>query len=161
MSVIADIAATYRGPVPVLRRRLAGGQREDRALAVLMAGCLILFIAQWPRLSREAFVTGADLNVLMGASLMALVFILPLILYGLAGIGHVLCRAFGGQGAYHSARMVLFWALLASGPVFLLNGLMQGFAGPGLQTSLTGLLALAVFLWFWLTGVVAVEKGQL
>ncbi len=65
MSVMADIAASYRGPVPVLRRRIAGEQ-ESRALAILMAGCVLLFIAQWPRLSRQAFETGAEVQMLIG-----------------------------------------------------------------------------------------------
>ena len=36
MSVITDIAATYRGPRRVVRRIIAAGPREDRALAILM-----------------------------------------------------------------------------------------------------------------------------
>jgi hypothetical protein len=31
------------------------GRREDRALAMLIAACLVIFVAQWPRLSREAY----------------------------------------------------------------------------------------------------------
>ncbi|GAA6150141.1 YIP1 family protein [Pseudooceanicola nitratireducens] len=158
MSVMADIAASYRGPVPVLRRRIAGEQ-ESRALAILMAGCVLLFIAQWPRLSRQAFETGAEVQMLIGGSLMALVFMLPLILYVLAGLSHAIARVFGGKATPYAARMALFWALLASAPVFLLNGLMEGFIGPSLQTSLTSALALAVFLWFWLAGLFAVERG--
>ena len=160
MSVMTDIAATYRGPARVLRRRLAAGQREDRALAILMAGCLLLCVAQWPRLAREAHESGQELEQLMSGSLMALVFMLPLILYGLAGLSHLVSRMLGGQGDYHAARMALFWALLAAAPVFLLNGLTEGFVGKGPQASLTGFLALAAFLWFWLTGLVAVERGR-
>jgi hypothetical protein len=160
MSVLRDIAATYRGPAAVLRRRLSAGEREDRALAVLMAGCVLLFVAQWPRLAREAYETGAELDMLMGGSLMALVFILPLLLYGIAALGRIIAGVFGGKGGYHATRMALFWALLAAAPVFLLNGLTEGFLGQGPQTALTGLLALAVFLWFWLAGLVAVERGR-
>ncbi|WP_375172846.1 YIP1 family protein [Pseudooceanicola sp.] len=160
MSIMRDIAATYRGPVAVLRRRLAAGDREDRALAVVMAGCVLLFVAQWPRLARQAHETGAELEMLMGGSLMALVFILPLILYALAGLSRLVARVLGGQGGAYATRMALFWALLAASPVFLLNGLTQGFVGPGVQSALTGLLALGVFLWFWLAGLVAVERGR-
>jgi hypothetical protein len=161
MSILRDIVATYRGPVAVLRRRVAGGAREDRALAVLMAGCTLLFVAQWPRLAREAHETGAELEMLMGGSLMALIFILPLLLYVLAGLLRMIAKIFGGKGGSYDARMALFWALLASGPVFLLNGLTQGFMGPGPQSALTGLVALVVFLWFWLSGLWVVEKGRI
>ena len=161
MSVLRDIAATYRGPVAVLRRRLSAGQREDRALAILMAGCALLYVAQWPRLAREAYLTGAELDMLMGGSLLAVVFILPLILYGLAALSHVIGRILRGQGTAHATRMALFWALLAASPVFLLNGLTEGFVGSGPQTAVTGLLALGVFLWFWLSGLIAVERGRI
>ena len=160
MSVIADIVATYRGPAAVLRRRAAGGQREDRALVILMAGCVLLFVAQWPKLSRQAFETGQDLQMLIGAALLNLIFVMPLILYILAGISHAVARLFGGRGKYFKARMALFWALLAAAPVMLLDGLMQGFAGPGVQSDVTGLLALVVFLWFWLAGLIATERGR-
>lgn len=159
MSVIADIVATYRGPAAVLRRRAAGGQREDRALVILMAGCALLFVAQWPKLSRQAFETGQDLQMLIGAALLNLIFVMPLILYVLAGLSHALARLFGGRGDYFKARMALFWAVLASAPVLLLDGLMQGFAGPGPQSDVTGFVALAVFLWFWLGGLIATERG--
>ena len=92
MSIVADIAATYRRPAAILRRRLQAGQREDRALAVLMAGCALLFVAQWPRLARQAFETGAELDMLLAGSLMALIFILPLLFYGLAALSHLIGR---------------------------------------------------------------------
>ena len=51
---------------------------------LLMAGCLLIFVAQWPRLSREAFLTGEELSPLLGSTLMAWVFLAPLLLYGIA-----------------------------------------------------------------------------
>ena len=54
MSVALDILRTFRAPRAVLRKRIASGAREDRALAILMGACLLIFVAQWPRLSREA-----------------------------------------------------------------------------------------------------------
>jgi len=159
MSIMADIAATYRGPVAVLRRRLAGAG-EDKALAVLMAGCVLLFIAQWPRLSREAYLTGGEVQVMIAGALLALVFILPLILYALAALSHLVSRVAGGKGTPFKARMALFWALLAASPVLLLDGLTRGFIGPGVQAQITGAVALAAFLWFWISGLIAVERGR-
>ena len=71
MSVTADITATYRGPGRVMAKLLAMGQREDRALALLMAGCAVVFIAQMPRLAREAHLSGQELNILLGGALLA------------------------------------------------------------------------------------------
>jgi hypothetical protein len=159
MAVTRNISATYRGPGRVIRRLLEMGQREDRALAYLMAGCCIMFIAQMPKLAREAHLSGEDLNMLMGASLLAWVFIAPLLLYCLAALTHLVALAFRGRGSFYGARLALFWALLASSPLILLNGLVAGFIGPGIQLTLVGLVWLVVFLWFWIGGLLAAERA--
>jgi hypothetical protein len=155
MAVTRNITATYRGPGRVLTGLLALGQREDRALAYLMAGCVVVFIAQLPRLARQAHLTGEELDMLMGASLMAWIFIAPLALYCVAGFSHLVLRLLRRGGTAYGARLALFWALLASSPLMLLHGLVAGFVGPGLELQLVGFVWLAVFLWFWLGGLVA------
>lgn len=158
MPVTRDIVATYRGPGRVVRRLLAAGQREDRALAILMAGCVVTFVAQWPRLARQAHITGEELQMLMGSSLLALVMILPLILYSLSLLAHVVSRAFGGKGTAYGARLALFWAVLAASPILLLWGLVAGFIGEGPALTLTGAIWLALFAWFWVGGQRAVMQ---
>lgn len=153
MALTRDIPATYRGPRAVIRSLLALGPREDRALAYVMGACAVMFIAQWPRLSREAHLLGKDLNMEMGGALLGTVFILPLMLYVLAGAVHLIIRALRGQGSAYHSRLALFWALLASSPLALLYGLVAGFVGPGSQLQLIGVLWLGVFLWFWISGL--------
>ncbi|AEI93847.1 hypothetical protein [Roseobacter litoralis] len=160
MAVTRNISATYRGPGRVVTGLLALGQREDRALAYLMSGCIIVFIAQMPRLAREAHLSGEDLNMLMGATLMAWVLIAPLVLYCLAAVTHLVAKLFRGQGTHYGARLALFWALLASSPLMLLNGLVAGFVGPGIELQAVGFLWFAFFCWFWLGGLIAAERGQ-
>ncbi|MDF1855781.1 YIP1 family protein [Pseudooceanicola sp.] len=158
MSFLADIAATYRGPGRRLRVVLARGQREDRLLAMVMIGCALVFVAQWPRLARQAYASGEDLNPLLGASLLAWLVIMPLVLYALAALAHGLARILGGQGSFYGARLALFWALLASTPVILLHGLVAGFIGPGPQLTLVGAIWCGVFAWFWGGGMLAAER---
>ncbi|WP_298969597.1 YIP1 family protein [uncultured Roseobacter sp.] len=158
MAVTRNITATYRNPGKVLRGLLSLGPREDRALAYLMAGCVIVFIAQMPRLAREAHIEGTELNMLLGASLMAWVFIAPLMLYGLASLSHLVAKLFRGQGSHYGARLALFWALLAASPLMLLNGLVAGFIGPGLELQIVGLAWFLVFGWFWIGGLIAAER---
>jgi hypothetical protein len=160
MSIARNIAATYRGPGRVMSQILAMGPREDRALAYLMAACVLMFIAQLPKLARQAHLTGEDLNMLMGGSLMGLIFIAPLLFYALAWLSHLVARAFGGQGTFFTARMALFWALLASSPLLLLHGLVAGFVGPGVQLQLVGAIWVVVFLWFWISGLRRAEAGD-
>lgn len=158
MAATRDIVATYRGPGKVMRRLLARETREDRALIYLMLGCLLVFVAQTPRLAREAFETGQELNALLGASLMAWVFIMPLLLYLIAGITLIVARLLGSKISSYGTRMALFWALLATSPIMLLWGLTAGFVGPGTEMTLVGIIWCAAFLWFWISGFRAAAK---
>ncbi|HKK97865.1 MAG TPA: YIP1 family protein [Marivita sp.] len=158
MPFTQDISATYRGPGKVVRRLVSGAPREDRALAILMGACVILFIARWPALARQAHLEGQELNMLLGGTLMATIFFAPLLFYALSLVAHGIARLLRGQGPSYYARVSLFWSLLASSPLVLLNGLVAGFIGPGLELTLVGVLWFAVFMWFWLASMVAVYR---
>jgi hypothetical protein len=159
MPVSRDIVATYRGPGKVVARLLAMGPREDRALLVVMAACVITFVAQWPYLARRAHLEGVELNSLLAGSLTAWIVFAPLLLYALAALSHVVARFVGGKGSFFNARIALFWAFLASCPLMLLHGLTRGFLGVGTQEQLVGLIWLLCFGWFWGAGLWQAEKG--
>ncbi|MGI3164857.1 YIP1 family protein [Pseudooceanicola sp. 200-1SW] len=159
MSLVANIAASYRHPGDVLGRMLGEGAREDRALALCMGGCGAMFVAQWPRLAREAHLSGEDLQMLLGGALLGVVFILPLALYLLAGLSHGVARLLGGRGTGYGARLALFWALVAATPLMLLHGLVAGFIGPGAAKGLIGLAWCLGFGWIWLAGLRRAEFG--
>ncbi len=110
MAATRDIVATYRGPGKVIRRLLEQGTREDRALIYVMVACLMIFVAQTPRLARQAFETGEDLNMLLGGSLMALIFVAPLLLYAIGTLTYLIARMFRSKITGFSARLALFWA---------------------------------------------------
>jgi hypothetical protein len=141
-----------------MARMIAGPAREDRALVILMVGCVVMFVAQMPRLSREAHLNGQDLDMLMGGALLGWVFIAPLAFYALAGLTQLAAHLTGGKGNGYGARLALFWALLAASPLVLLHGLVAGFIGqgPGLQG--IGAIWLAAFLWFWVAGFRQVQR---
>ncbi|RXV62240.1 YIP1 family protein [Roseovarius sp. A46] len=153
MPVTRDIIATYRGPRRVVRRLLEMGPREDRALVMLIAACVLVFVAQWPRLAREAHLTEQELNPLLGGALLAWVFLAPLLLYALALLSHGAARLIGGRGTAYGARLALFWAFLAASPLMLLRGLVAGFIGPGPGLQGVDLIWCGVFLWFWISGL--------
>ena len=156
MSLTGDILLSYRQPRRVIRRRLDAGPREDRALALLIGACLLMFAAQWPRLARAAHLHGEiPLEVAIGGALFGWLFVAPLGLYLLAWLSHLVARLLGGRGSAFGARMALFWALLAAAPLFLLQGLVAGLIGPGPELAATGLVALGAFLLIW--GICLVE----
>ncbi|WP_415920617.1 YIP1 family protein [Tateyamaria sp. SN6-1] len=159
MSITRNILATYRGPGAVIRGLLTLGPREDRALAYVMGACTLFFVAQLPRLSREAHLEDQDLNMMMGGSLMAWIFIAPLLFYAIAFVARLIGRVLGGKGTGYGARLALFWALLASSPLVLLHGLTAGFVGPGIEMQAVGFVWLCVFFWFWIGGSIAMERA--
>lgn len=160
MAVTDSILATYRAPGRVMRDVLAGERHEARALAYLLAALAVIHVAQWPAMSRAAFLQpDVPLSQRMFAAFLAVLAAMPAF-YGLAALSHLLLRAFGGRGSFFDARIALFWALLAITPLMLLQGLVAAFLGPGPALTLTGLAVFAAFLWFWVTGLRIAEFGR-
>lgn len=159
MAVTTDILATYRHPRQVIRKLLDGPTHEGRALAYLMLGCALVFVAQWPRLSRDAaFNPDFDMTELASGELMVWIFYAPLAFYFLAAVAHIVARMLGGQGSWYTARMATFWTLVALSPLWLLRGLVAGFIGPGTALELTSLLALGVFALLWVATLREAEQ---
>ena len=154
MSVTGNIIESYRAPRRVVRRLLDHGKREDRALAYLMIACLLIFVAQWPRLSREAHLSDEiPLTAMLSGALFGWLFVAPLVFYGLAAVLHGLQRLMGAPSSFWSARLVTFWALLAVTPLWLTHGLLVAFVGPGAVVQIFGFVALATYIGFVLAGL--------
>ena len=160
MPLTTDIAASYRRPGAVVRDHPARDRSEARLLAFLMGSCLLFFVSQWPALAREAHLQQTELNPMLGGALMAWIFFAPLLLYGVAALVQLGFRVAGRPISGFASRLALFWALLASSPLILLNGLTEGFIGQGLELTLVGLAWIAVFAWFWIAGLRAVRAAE-
>ena len=95
------------------------GAMSDRSprliLLNLILACGLIFVGQWPRLSRAAYLDDAvPFDALIGGALLGWLFIAPLALYAFAALSHFALRALGGQGSHLTARLALFWSLLAA-----------------------------------------------
>jgi hypothetical protein len=157
MGVVVDIARTYRhGPRPVVARHLGRGPQEARALAVLMLGCGLVWLAQWPRLMREAQAglpdPQASFQQLAGTAFVTWLFLMPLVFFGLAALANLASRALGGRGEPWSARVALFWAWLAASPVALVAGLAAGLTGASPLANVLAILWIGLFAAFWAAG---------
>lgn len=141
-----------------MRDLLAQGQREDRAIAYLMAGCLLVFIAQWPRLSRTAHLGDVPLDRQIAYELFAWLFVWPLIFYAVAGLSYLVLRAAFGGGTPFGARLALFWSFLAAAPMALFYGLLNGFSGANPATQFVGLVWLLAFGVFWVQSLREMRK---
>jgi hypothetical protein len=167
MAVTNDIVRTWRRPRAVIRDLLDMGRREDRAIMFLMVSCLLIFVAQWPRLRRvsEGFETSffpADVNFegMMTYTFFSTVVVFPLVMYGLAALSHLVAKLFGGKGSWFGARLALFWTLLAMSPLILLYGLVRGLIGPGPQAVLVGVIGAVAFLFIWIQALREAESGS-
>ena len=164
MAVTTDILRAWRDPRGVIRQKLADGPREDRALAVMMGACGLVFVSTWPESARRVELAtqqggdSPDLAALMGINLFVMIFVLPLILYGVALVSHLVARAFGGRGSQWGARMALGWGLLAASPALLFHGLLRGIVGESTGVSVAGGLVFVGFLWIWLSMLVEAQK---
>lgn len=159
MSVSRDMIRTWRAPRAVMRKLLAMGKREDRALAFLMGGCFIVFMSQWPALARQAHITGEEMSQLVAYSLLGWIFTWPLLFYALAAAAHIVAWALRGKGTFYTARLAMFWSLLATSPAALLYGLLRGLNGNVAGTYLVGGIWLAAFAVILLLTLFEAEKG--
>lgn len=154
MPVTQDIVATYRGPRRVMRRLLEMGKREDRALVILLFGCVLAFVAQSPWQARLAFFDpGVPLEARLYWSALFWILIVPLLFYVLSFASYLAIRLLKKGATAYGARLALFWAFLASSPFMLLLGLIAGFIGPGAGLQVVSAIWCAVFLWFWMSNL--------
>ena len=162
VALTQDIVATYRGPGRVVKRLLEKGRSEPFALSIAMAGCVVAFVAQWPKISRDAYLNGGESEGALSyySAFLGLIFVTPVILYALAAVSHLVARLLGGKGSGYGARMAIFWAFLASSPLALFYGMVAGFIGTGQQESIAQFLWFAVFVWFWIAGLRQAEWGM-
>ncbi|NCO85950.1 MAG: hypothetical protein GW886_04880 [Rhodobacterales bacterium] len=149
MAVSTDILRTWRAPRAVMRDLLAMGPREDRAIAYLMVACLLVFIAQWPRLARVAHEQQIPLDREIAYELFGWLFVWPLIFYAIAGLSYLVLRLLFGGATPFGARLALFWSFLAASPMALLYGLLNGVNGASSASQLVGLVWLLAFGAFW------------
>lgn len=159
MSLTTDMAATWLRPRDVLRRHLARGRSEAFAFTLLLVFLILAFIGQWPIAARDAFLAGEPSATPRILALAYGVLILIPVAYAVAALSRLVGMAAGGQGTWYAARIALFWALAATGPILLLQGLVGGMIGPGPALSAVHWLGGLAFLWLWLTLLHEAERG--
>ncbi len=132
---------------------------ERVKLIVLMAAMLIFLIAQAPVHARAAQLDpSVPLEARIGGSLLAVMFLMPLLAYAVAALVSLLSRFFPRRLTPEDSRLALFWALLAVAPAMLLAGLVAGLIGPGPALIVTNGLTGIGFLVIWGAGMVALAR---
>ena len=158
MSLLSDIVAAYKAPTVEMRRHIDNGVREAQTLffAVLFGG--LSFLSLLPDIAKRAHLTDDSLSGLAAAQLIASVFMMPLLMYGIAALSHVILARFGGQGEHIEARRALFWAAVVTAPVMLISALLTTYV-PDLRL-ITAIITTVVFIWQWFSNLKELEFGN-
>jgi hypothetical protein len=130
-----------------MRKLIGQGQREDRVLVFALLACLMIFVAQVPRLWLESVLdTEIPFIALVSASLFGWMFLAPLLLYALAGLVHLGARMLRRQSSPYTARLALFWALLSAAPIWMLHGAFRATIPGNIVTGIVGFVGLCAFV---------------
>lgn len=143
MTLTGAILQSWRSPRRVLAALLAQDRREGRLLLYLTLALGLVFLAQWPRLARQA-TPEVPLEALMVGALFGLMFVGPLLFYALGAVLTLALRLVAPVEGF-AVRLALFWALLASAPLVLMQAALAALAGPGLLAAATGFAVLGAF----------------
>lgn len=168
MSLMRNIARSYRAPGEVVAGLARGDLREPQVLFFALLACGLIYIAQWPGLSRAATLDpSVSFEQRMGGALFGVMFVLPLVLYAVAALLQLGSRLFRPVGGLH-VRLAFFWALLAVTPLMLLQGGLSALIGPEGVVRAFGFVVAGAFLYILGAGLGAVmrlasdtgQKGQ-
>ncbi len=161
MSVVRNIIRTYKSPRKTISGLIAQGPREPEVLVFAMLACGLIFVAQWPVLSRAAALDpSVTFEQRMGGALFGIMFMLPLLLYGLAGLLQLALRLFSAKVIGLHVRLVLFWSLLSVTPLMLAQGGLSAFLGATSAVMVFGFVVAGVFLYILGAGVLELVRAR-
>lgn len=156
-SLASEILATYRYPRLSFERQLAKNVGDDRILFYGMLACFLAFVARMPSLFHDSMPAGTPpAYVVVSIHFAVSLLMAPLLMYSIAAVSHILARAFGGQGNWRSARLALFWTVLALSPLVLVAGIVEVAAHPWFSGALLVLIAI-LFFSYWIQCLIRVE----
>jgi hypothetical protein len=158
MPLLSNISAAYKAPKVEMRRHISDGIREEQTLFFAMLFGGLSFLSLLPDIAKRAFLADESLPAMAAAQFIASVFMMPLLMYGIAAISHVVLGRFGGQGDHIGARRALFWAAIATAPVMLFSAILTTYM-PDLRLILAVVIAL-VFFWQWISNLRELEFGN-
>lgn len=164
--LVAAIGRAYRDPRAAMAAQLRAGPREAQALFHLLLACGLYLLASLPDAVRRAGALGVEdaLAGAIAAHLFGYLFLLPLLLYGIAALVHLAARVCGGRGDFPATRAAVFWAALLGAPIAIglsLAGAGTEMAGGGdLLPRLAVLGYAGMAFWFWLFGASLAEAER-
>ena len=138
-----------------MKRYLEDGIREEQTLFFAILFGLLSFLSLLPALAKHAFLTNESLSALASAQFISSVFMMPLLMYGIAAVSHLILKYFGGQGDYIGARRALFWAALVTTPAILLTSIAEAYFSE--ISTILSVITTMIFVWQWVSNLKELE----
>jgi len=138
-----------------MKRYLEDGIREEQTLFFAILFGLLSFLSLLPGLAKHAFLTNESLSALAAAQFISSVFMMPLLMYGIAAVSHLILKYFGGQGDYIGARRALFWAALVTTPAILLTSIAEAYFSE--ISTILSVITTMIFVWQWVSNLKELE----
>jgi len=138
-----------------MKRYLEDGIREEQTLFFAILFGLLSFLSLLPALAKHAFLTNESLSALAAAQFISSVFMMPLLMYGIAAVSHLILKYFGGQGDYIGARRALFWAALVTTPAILLTSIVEAYFSE--ISTILSVITTMIFVWQWVSNLKELE----
>ena len=138
-----------------MKRYLEDGIREEQTLFFAILFGLLSFLSLLPALAKHAFLTNESLSALAAAQFISSVFMMPLLMYGIAAVSHLILKYFGGQGDYIGARRALFWAALVTTPAILLTSIADAYFSE--ISTILSVITTMIFVWQWVSNLKELE----
>ena len=138
-----------------MKRHLDNGIREEQILFFAILFGLLSFLSLLPALAKHAFLTNESLSALAAAQFISSVFMMPLLMYGIAAVSHLILKYFGGQGDYIGARRALFWAALVTTPAILLTSIAEAYFSE--ISTILSVITTMIFVWQWVSNLKELE----
>jgi len=138
-----------------MKRHLENGIREEQTLFFAILFGLLSYLSLLPALAKHAFLTNESLSALAAAQFISSVFMMPLLMYGIAAVSHLILKYFGGQGDYIGARRALFWAALVTTPAILLTSIAEAYFSE--ISAILSVITTMIFIWQWFSNLKELE----
>jgi hypothetical protein len=126
---LPEIINAYGGLRASMRQQLNRAPGEEHLLAVLVYGCFVVFLSFLPRLLATDLSQTPDQSMAAGVIMwfFVVMFFLPLVLYGVAWVSHIVAKAFGATSSSKDARHALFWSLAVLSPILIAKAMLTSF----------------------------------
>ena len=147
--LVLGIARFFYDPRGSMRGVLDSHPSEARILAYGIIAASLLLVGRVVTLVAAGNAQGGDLLARAMEQSVSMLFFVPLLYYGLAAIGTVIARTFGGDGRWTDGRAAFFWAALVSAPVMVCASLASVIASRADQSLivLVGQIGPVFFAW--------------